>query len=283
MGEGGPGLSCQSPDPPLKPIPPRRPATVLPHWDLWVDETPRPGWANMAIDLALLDRAEQLEECSLRLYSWRPHCLSFGRHEPASRRYDPERIASLGLETVRRPTGGRAVWHSREITYAVAAPCRWFGSLQQGYIDIHATLAEALRSLGVAVHLAPPRPAVPLDAGACFAHPAGGEVMVGPRKVVGSSQLRRGSGFLQHGSILLEDEQHMVAAVLKSQPETFATASPALLNEGRTRAELIAAIARSAQARWRGSWDSGFISAWTLDAASQYFAQFRSAAWTWER
>jgi lipoate-protein ligase A len=237
----------------------------------------------MAIDLALLDRAEQMEECSLRLYSWRPDCLSFGRHEPASRRYDPERIASLGLDTVRRPTGGRSVWHSRELTYAVAAPCRWFGSLQQGYIEIHAALADALRSLGIAVHLATPTRSLPLDAGACFAHPAGGEVMVGTRKVVGSAQLRRGTAFLQHGSILLQDEQHMVAAVLKNQSETFAAAGPALLSEGRTRAELIDAIARSAQARWLGRWKSESCSTRMLDTASQYFSRFQSAAWTWER
>src|SRR3954451_6426058 len=85
-------------------------------WFLWVDETPRPGWANMAIDEALLDRAEQVGgESWLRLYTWKPHCLSFGRHEPAARRYDVDRVTALGIDTVRRPTGGRAVWHSREL------------------------------------------------------------------------------------------------------------------------------------------------------------------------
>src|SRR6476469_2895118 len=65
MGEGRAGWSCRTHDQQLKPILPRRPAAMLPHWELWVDETPRPGWANMAIDLALLDRAEQLDECFL--------------------------------------------------------------------------------------------------------------------------------------------------------------------------------------------------------------------------
>ena len=54
-------------------------------WHLWNDEQPRPGWANMAIDMALLDRAEQQGERWLRLYRWDPHCLSFGRHEPATK------------------------------------------------------------------------------------------------------------------------------------------------------------------------------------------------------
>ena len=80
----------------------------------------------MAIDEALLDRAEQVGESWLRLYSWEPHCLSFGRHEPATRRYDADRIAGTGARhgppANRRP--GRVA--RQELTYAVAAPCRRF-------------------------------------------------------------------------------------------------------------------------------------------------------------
>ena len=99
-------------------------------WSLLID-TPRPGWENMAIDSALLDLADQEGSAFLRLYQWQPHCLSFGRHEPARRRYDVERIRSLQLDCVRRPSGGRAVWHARELTYAVAAPLTAFGGLKQ--------------------------------------------------------------------------------------------------------------------------------------------------------
>src|SRR3954447_19086414 len=137
-------------------------------WFLWVDETPRPGWANMAIDEALLDRAEQVGESWLRLYTWKPHCLSFGRHEPAARRYDVDRVTALGIDTVRRPTGGRAVWHSRELTYAVVSPCCYFGSLAQAYLEIHETLAQALTELGVDASLAPQSRAAGLHEGACF-------------------------------------------------------------------------------------------------------------------
>ena len=148
-------------------------------WFLWVDETPRPGWANMAIDQTLLDRAGLLGENWLRLYAWEPHCLSFGRHEPATRRYDAARIAALGIDTVRRPTGGRAVWHGHELTYAVAAPGPRFGSLQEAYLEIHAMIGQALGKLGIEAVLASSRRSEPLDAGACFSRPAGGEVLVG--------------------------------------------------------------------------------------------------------
>src|SRR5918999_438442 len=173
-------------------------------WRLWIDEQPRPGWANMSLDMALLDRAERDGESWLRLYQWEPYCLSFGRHEPASHAYDVERIRSLGMDIVRRPTGGRAVWHTSELTYAVAAPWEVFGSLRGAYLEIHRLLRQALGTLGVATTLAPRVRTAALDSGGCFSQPVGGEVLANGRKVVGSAQLRRGSALLQHGSILLD-------------------------------------------------------------------------------
>jgi lipoyl(octanoyl) transferase len=251
-------------------------------WQLWIDEAPRPGWANMAIDESLLDRAGRLGESWLRLYTWQPHCLSFGRHEPASRRYDTDRIAAMGIDTVRRPTGGRAVWHSRELTYAVAAPCRHFGSLHNAYLEIHGMLAHALRELDVQVSLAPPRSAPRLDAGACFSQPAGGEVMAAGRKVIGSAQLRRGGALLQHGSILLKDEQQLVVALMRGTLNA-AAASPSLLKEELSAAELVEAIGDAAQARWVGTWHKISGSDEVFRSASRQYPQYRSPAWTWKR
>ncbi len=255
-------------------------------WQLWVDELPRPGWANMAIDQTLLDSAEQRGESWLRLYQWQPSCLSFGRHEPALRRYDADRIRGLGLDTVRRPTGGRAVWHCRELTYAVATPVQRLGSLQAAYLEIHRVLAAALEELGTAASLAAPASSAALDAGACFARAAGGEVMVAGRKVVGSAQLRRGGALLQHGSIMLEDDQAMVARLtLGGGEDHSAPATPlALLLGRRLRAsEVVEAVARAAALRWLGAWSRIADSAAILKAAAVHFAQFQSPAWTWAR
>src|SRR5687768_9071128 len=79
-----------------------------PTWHLWLDVTPRAGYRNMAIDSALLALAERDGTGFVRLYRWFPACISFGRHESAARRYDRVRIEGLGLDVVRRPTGGRA-------------------------------------------------------------------------------------------------------------------------------------------------------------------------------
>jgi lipoate-protein ligase A len=255
---------------------------------LWIDETPRPGWANMAIDQTLLDRAQVLGESWLRLYTWEPHCLSFGRHEPAARRYDPERIAARRIDTVRRPTGGRAVWHGPELTYAVAAPAPRFGSLQEAYLEIHDMIGQALGELGIEAVLASSRRSEPLDAGACFSQPAGGEVLVGGRKVVGSAQLRRGGALLQHGSILLADRQRIVRELMQGPAghDSFSgqrdTALP-LLGGSLTVVELAEEIAETAAARWPGDWNRMTVAGEVIEAASRHYPQFRSPAWTWAR
>ena len=175
----------------------------------------RSGADNMAIDESLLVDADRTGRSFLRLYRWNPPCLSLGRNEPLERRYDFAAIERRGWQVVRRPTGGRAVWHEHEVTYAVAAPVAAFGSLKESYVAIHERLAAALRTLGVDATLATGRPAVRPSDGptSCFAAPVGGEVLVDGKKVVGSAQVRRGSAFLQHGSILLAGSQDPVNAV----------------------------------------------------------------------
>src|SRR5213083_1492492 len=184
---------------------------------LSLDAAGRSGAENMAIDAALLDRANGEGLSFLRLYRFDPPCLSLGRNEPAAR-YDHTEIARRGLDVVRRPTGGRAVWHEHEVTYAVAAPLAAFGSLRNAYHTIHERIAAALRSLGADATLAPhqPPPSGRVDQPAsCFATPVGGEVLVAGRKLVGSAQVRKRSAFLQHGSILLDGSQEVVTAITR--------------------------------------------------------------------
>jgi lipoate-protein ligase A len=154
----------------------------------------------MAIDGALLDCVLRSGGAFLRLYRWDPPTLSIGRNQP---------WRGLDVPVVRRPTGGKAVWHEHEVTYAVAAPIGLFGSLRTAYCEIHTRLAAALRALGVEATLAPYRPTVRPSDGptSCFANPVGGEILVNGRKLVGSAQVRRADALLQHGSILLDGKQ----------------------------------------------------------------------------
>jgi lipoate-protein ligase A len=261
-------------------------------WRLWIDAVPRPGWANMAIDSALLDRAERGEEQWLRLYGWAPSCLSFGRHEPAARRYDRRRITELGLDVVRRPTGGRAVWHAGELTYAVTAPAARFGSLAVAYAAIHEMLRTALQSLGADASLAPTGRAargapVRVDAGACFAQPVGGEVLVGTRKVIGSAQLRQERAFLQHGSILLDNDQAMVGAVTRGDtppPPDLAAPLATFLGRAVDHGIVADAVAAAAAAAWLDGWERcDGEAAEVIEEAGAHAARFQSEEWTWSR
>ncbi len=219
-------------------------------FQLSLDAAGRSGAANMAIDAELLDRADGTGAGFLRLYRFDPPCLSLGRNEPAAH-YDHTEIARRGLDVVRRPTGGRAVWHEHEVTYAVAAPVAAFGSLRNAYHTIHERIAVALRSLGADATLAPHQPPSSgrVDQPAsCFATRVVGEVLVAGRKLVGSAQVRKGSAFLQHGSILLDGSQEIVAAVTRMpQVASAATTLSAELGRRVTWDEVVEAVVQA----WR--------------------------------
>ena len=141
-------------------------------------------------------------------------------------------------------------------------------------------IAAGLRSLGVAAELASKTgPAERLAAGSCFASPAGGEIMVRGRKLVGSAQVREGKSFLQHGSILLRDRQELVAQVTRGAaraPE--ATSLQEALGRPVTFAETAQAIVTAARASWTGRWTDS-----EPDKPPSGGHRFSDPAWTWRR
>jgi len=251
-------------------------------WRLLIEPEGISGAENMATDQALLEWAEATGEGCLRCYAWSPFCLSFGRHEPAARRFDRTAIESAGIDTVRRPTGGRAVWHARELTYAVAAPVEAFGSLPRSYAQIHQAIATALQDLGVAAQLAPAVTTPSLTAGACFSSPVGGEVTVDGSKLVGSAQLRQGGAFLQHGSLLLAGDQSRASQLLR-EPTTVGQVTTLERLLGRTvafgeLAERIAGALVPAVGEWRREPPAGLAA-----RVAVHRPRFEDPAWTWRR
>ena len=175
------------------------------------------GADNMAIDDALLDRARDTGECVIRLYEWARPTLSLGRNQTARGHYDLDRARELGVDFVRRPTGGRAVLHHRELTYSVTAPAAILGSLRQSYARLNRLLLAALRRLGVAAVVSPRTSRAPAPGLApCFDAPGEGELVLDGRKLVGSAQWRDERAFLQHGSILIDDDQELASRLLVS-------------------------------------------------------------------
>jgi lipoate-protein ligase A len=161
----------------------------------------------MALDEAALSLATEGVHL-LRLYRWATDTVSLGANEAAARHWDRAALARDAIPCVRRPTGGRAVWHSADdLTYAWTGPVASLGDVRAAYTTLHHRLATAL---GDALDLGPtlaPRPdRLPgLAPGACFDVPVGGEVLIAGRKAIGSAQLVRHGMLLQHGAIARAD------------------------------------------------------------------------------
>ena len=168
----------------------------------------------MAIDHSLARRSAATGEAIVRVYGWMPATVSFGRNQRALGIYTPALIAGHGLGVVRRPTGGRSILHDRELTYSVALPVPDPGLARLAYTGITGLLLEALRALGVVAERAGPRErARPPGPTPCFAEPAAGEVGWQGRKLAGSAQWTEGGAMLQHGSVLLDDDQGRLSAL----------------------------------------------------------------------
>src|SRR4029453_10553915 len=117
---------------------------------------------------------------------------------------------------------------------------------------------------------------------ACFAAPAGGEVMVGDRKVAGSAQVRHHGAMLQHGSVLLAHDQSMVARVTRGgAPPDCAAPLTRLLARDVGWDEAAAALAAAAALHWGPPRGKGH-DAGILAEAAAFEGDFRSPGWTWD-
>ena len=178
----------------------------------------------MAVDEAVLEAVASGEQLpTLRLYRWNPPAVSVGYFQRLEQAVDQQACREAGVDVVRRPTGGRAVFHHRELTYSVALP-PGHRAAAAGVLDSYRILSEALREglrrLGVEAELA--RPAARrgglrggFPEGACFDAASRYELEWQGRKLVGSAQMRRATGaVLQHGSVLIEFDPDKTARLL---------------------------------------------------------------------
>lgn len=169
-------------------------------WDLLVTGD-APGAVQMAFDEAMMEDVAQSGRPLLRLYRFAPKALSLGRGQGTAEVYLPG-VREIGADLVRRPSGGKAVLHDDEVTYAVAAPAHLFAAgVEASYGQIAGALIRACLRLGKKVAIAEPEGAAGELAANCFIHPSVHEIALGKRKVIGSAQVRRRGVLLQHGAI----------------------------------------------------------------------------------
>ncbi len=188
-----------------------------------MDDGAQDGVRNMATDFALLQSCEQnLAVPTLRFYSWSQPTVSIGHFQKLAKDINWDRCIKKKIPVIRRPTGGRAILHSHEITYCVAAP-NSHPDFSKGMKHTHFVISQALiaglNELGVS------------DAGiqykskcdntgnqdrspACFSSLNHCEIAVGGKKLIGSAQKRTRKAFMQHGSILLEFNPEELSTLL---------------------------------------------------------------------
>lgn len=215
--------------------------------DQWrlIKSTPASGAWNMALDEAILEStAAGKSPPTLRLYAWEPACLSLGYAQPF-KDVDLRSLLEHGWDVVRRPTGGRAILHTDELTYAVIAPQnepRVAGTILESYRRLSVALVEALRQIGLpaAADKEYPLPqGSQLNGAVCFEVPSNYEITANGKKLIGSAQARRFKGVLQHGSLPLYGNLARITMALSFSDEMERKQAARRLLEHATTVETV--------------------------------------------
>lgn len=187
-----------------------------------------PAW-NMAIDEALLTlQGEGKAPPTVRFYGWDPATLSIGYFQKAEEEVDFAALEAEGLGFVRRPTGGRAVLHDKELTYSMIVSEDYPGmprSVTEAYRVLSEGLVYGFRRLGLQADMVnlsseeEKRKYATAGSAACFDSPSWYELVVEGRKIAGSAQMRQKGAVLQHGSILLDLDIDQLFRVLRFPSE----------------------------------------------------------------
>jgi lipoate-protein ligase A len=223
----------------------------------------------MALDDSLLESvAREPSRMILRLYGWSPFCLSLGYAQPASDA-DREALEAQGWDLVRRPTGGRAILHGDEITYAVLGPERgpyMRGGVLESYQKLSEGLVQALIHLGLKPTVEPNSARLDQKQRAnpvCFEAPSAYEITAGGKKLIGSAQTRRYGAVLQHGTIPLTGDITRVCDVLSFSSEfERQQAKTNLSNRATTLSQVLGRTVRWEEAA--GALSNGFQKALDL-------------------
>jgi lipoate-protein ligase A len=178
------------------------------------------AFENMAIDEAIfLETVKTKKLPTIRFYGWQPAAVSIGYFQDPAKEVNIEKCLAEGVDIVRRPSGGKAVFHYDEITYSIISSSRekkFPSDILGTYKIIGNCLVSGLNCIGINARLSETGRAddnYGLQS-CCFSAPSRNELLVAGRKICGSAQMRTGGGFLQHGSILINFNPGYAASFL---------------------------------------------------------------------
>ena len=211
-------------------------------WHLVVDK-PTIGTINMASDEVLLQSVVSKNRLpTLRLYGWQPMCLSLG-YGQRIREADLDRIQSYGWGIVRRPTGGNAILHGNELTYSVTLPLDHElaqGDVVESYRRISTALMSALNLLGLSPQSEKQAKGNRGLGPVCFEVPSHYEITADGKKLIGSAQMRRKSGILQHGTLPLFGDIALICDALVYVDEAEREVAKVQVRERATTLDTVA-------------------------------------------
>jgi lipoyl(octanoyl) transferase len=181
---------------------------------------------NMAADLLCMETCQHKSFIYLRLYQWKPPCITIGYMQKASEILELQSLKRDGVAWIRRPTGGRAVLHDNDITYSCIFPnsiASMGKNVMETYEIISKCLMSGLENAGIKCNsidsfdaLRETRREIKLP---CFLAPNRKEIMVNGKKLIGSAQKRIANAVLQHGSIPMTDAYRKLPDYLQLSDE----------------------------------------------------------------
>jgi lipoate-protein ligase A len=236
----------------------------------WVPYEIADGPLNMAIDEALLHTAANQGIATLRFYGWTEATVSLGYFQPAALLQPPSPLS--GLPWVRRPTGGNALVHHHELTYALALPSGFSSDWMRRMHE--RVVMPALKALGVTGDLQIVEKANIAGDTLCFQQQTPGDLICASHKIAGSAQRKHRQCLLQHGSVLLARSVHAL-----DLPGLWELAKVSVVV-----IDLEEALIRELQRETSWSIEKGNVCSeemeWARDKADN---QFRAASWNEKR
>ncbi len=185
-----------------------------------IDSGSNTGSRNMAIDEAIFScHAETGFEYTLRLYTWTPPAVSIGYFQDLEQEINLESCEKLGIDYVRRPTGGGAILHDMELTYSFTASTGGVIPMNicESYKVICGAVIMGLKSLGIkAENRQGERRLKQRKSPVCFVESSNYDIIVQGKKIVGSAQRRLKDKLIQHGSILIDFDTEKMHSIFKT-------------------------------------------------------------------
>jgi lipoate-protein ligase A len=257
-------------------------------WRLLISPPGTGPW-NMAVDTAVLKTSsEGNPPPTLRFYRWTPPCLSLGINQPLQD-VDQQALDKLGWDLVRRPTGGRAILHTDELTYSVIGPKdepRLSGGVMRSYRLLSSALFAGLKHLGLPVQVQEEKsPGAASKEPICFENPSDYEITFQGKKLLGSAQARKMGGVLQHGTLPLSGDITRITRVLQFPNEKTRTeASQRMKDRSTTVKEILGrevsfqeaqkTLQRGFQEQLNLSFERRTLTSRELTLAKQYYQEY---------